>query len=62
MKIVRVDVNDLLRRTTDYVKPQNRFNQVEFDLRLDESLPAITADPGQLSRCSSTCSRTRPRR
>jgi signal transduction histidine kinase len=48
MKIVRVDVNDLLRRTTDFVKPQNKFNQVEFDLRLDESLPAITADPGQL--------------
>ena len=48
MKIVRVDVNDLLRRTTDFVRPQNKFNQVEFDLKLDESLPAITADPGQL--------------
>ena len=48
MKIVRVDVNDLLRRTADFVRPQNKFNQVEFDLRLDEALPPITADPGQL--------------
>ncbi len=48
MKIVRVDVNDLLRRTVDFVRPQNKFNQVEFDLVLDESLSLITADPGQL--------------
>jgi signal transduction histidine kinase len=48
MKIVRVDVNDLLRRTADFVRPQNKFNQVEFDLQLNETLPAITADPGQL--------------
>lgn len=45
---VRVDVNDLVRRTADFVRPQNKFNQVEFDLQLNESLPAITADPGQL--------------
>jgi signal transduction histidine kinase len=48
MKIVRVDVNDLLRRTADFVRPQNKFNQVEFELQLNEALPAITADPGQL--------------
>jgi signal transduction histidine kinase len=48
MKIVRVDINDLLRRTVDFVKPQNKFNQVEFDLQLADALPAITADPGQL--------------
>ncbi len=48
MKIVRVDVNDLIRRTADFVRPQNKFNQVEFALELAEGLPAITADPGQL--------------
>jgi signal transduction histidine kinase len=48
MKIVRVDVNDLLRRTVDFVKPQNKFGDVEFDLQLAEGLPPITADPGQL--------------
>ncbi|MEO6463216.1 MAG: ATP-binding protein [Candidatus Eisenbacteria bacterium] len=48
MKIVRVDVNDLLRRTVDFVQPQNKFDQVEFDLQLNDSLPPITADPGQL--------------
>ncbi len=48
MKIVRVDVNDLLRRTADFVLPQNKFSEVEIDLQLSEELPAITADPGQL--------------
>ena len=48
MKVVRVDVNDLLRRTADFVRPQNKFDQVEFALELGEGLPAITADPGQL--------------
>lgn len=48
MKIVRVDVNDLLRRTADFVRPQNKFSEVEFELELVEGLPLITADPGQL--------------
>lgn len=48
MKVVRVDVNDLVRRTADFVRPQNKFDQVEFELALAEGLPAITADPGQL--------------
>lgn len=48
MKVVRVDINDLIRRTADFVRPQNKFNQVEFALELAEGLPAITADAGQL--------------
>ncbi len=48
MKVVRVDVNDLLRRTADFVRPQNKFDQVDFVLELSDQLPAITADPGQL--------------
>ena len=48
MKVVRVDVNDLVRRTADFVRPQNKFDQVEFALELADGLPAITADPGQL--------------
>ena len=48
MKVVRVDLNDLLHRTVDFVKPQNKFDQVEFELDLAESLPAIAADAGQL--------------
>jgi len=48
MRVVRVDVNDLIRRTADFVRPQNKFDQVEFALELTEGLPAITADPGQL--------------
>jgi len=37
-----------VRRTADFVRPQNKFDQVEFALELGEGLPAITADPGQL--------------
>jgi len=48
IKAVRVDVNDLIRRTADFVRPQNKFDQVEFVLELAEGLPSITADPGQL--------------
>jgi signal transduction histidine kinase len=48
MKVVRVDVNDLIRRTADFVRPQNKFDMVEFALELSDALPAITADAGQL--------------
>jgi signal transduction histidine kinase len=48
IKIQRVDVNDLIGRTVEFVRPQNKFDGVEFELDLAESLPAIAADPGQL--------------
>jgi len=48
MKVVRVDVNDLIRRTADFVRPQNKFDAVDFSLELSDALPAITADAGQL--------------
>ncbi len=48
IKIQRVDINDLIRRTVEFVRPQNKFDGVDFDLELEESLPVITADPGQV--------------
>jgi signal transduction histidine kinase len=48
IKIQRVDINDLIRRTVEFVRPQNKFDGVDFEMDLDESLPVITADPGQI--------------
>jgi signal transduction histidine kinase len=48
LKIERVDVNALLNRSIEFVRPQNRFDGVEWDLKLDAALPELRADPGQL--------------
>jgi signal transduction histidine kinase len=48
IKIQRIDLADLIRRTIEFVRPQNKFDLVEFQLELAESLPAIAADPGQI--------------
>lgn len=48
LKIQRVDVNALVQRSVELVRPQNRFDGVEWDLRLAGSLPDLRADPGQL--------------
>jgi signal transduction histidine kinase len=48
IKIQRVDVNDLISRTVEFVRPQNKYDGVEFELDLAESLVPIAADPGQL--------------
>jgi signal transduction histidine kinase len=48
LNIERVDVNALLQRSVEFVRSQNRFDGVEWDLRLMEPLPELRADPGQL--------------
>lgn len=48
IKIQRVDLADLIRRTVEFVRPQNKFDGVEFELDQAEELPAIAADPGQI--------------
>lgn len=48
IKIQRIDLNDLVNRTVEFVRPQNKFDGVEFELDLTEGLPAIAADPGQI--------------
>lgn len=48
MKIERVDINGLIQRTMEFVRTQNRFDNIEWDLRLAETIPPLSADPGQL--------------
>jgi signal transduction histidine kinase len=48
LTIERVDVNALIQRTIEFVRTQNRFDGIEWDVRLAERLPELRADPGQL--------------
>jgi signal transduction histidine kinase len=48
LKVERVDLNALIQRSVEFVRPQNRFDGVEWDLKLTGSLPELRADPGQL--------------
>jgi signal transduction histidine kinase len=48
IKIQRVDLNDLVNRTVEFVRPQNKFDGVEFEIALGQDLPIISADPGQI--------------
>ena len=48
LNVERVDLNALIQRSVEFVRTQNRFDGVEWDLRLSEQLPALRADPGQL--------------
>jgi signal transduction histidine kinase len=48
LKIEQVDLNALVQRSVEFVRPQNRFDPIEWDLRLAAALPGLRADPGQL--------------
>jgi signal transduction histidine kinase len=48
LRIERVDVNALTHRSMEFVRSQNKFDAVEWDLRLAGEVPELRADPGQL--------------
>jgi signal transduction histidine kinase len=48
LDVERVDLNALIQRSIEFVRTQNRFDGVEWDLRLSEQVPALQGDPGQL--------------
>jgi signal transduction histidine kinase len=48
LKVERVDINALVQRSAEFVRPQNRFNGIEWDLQLPAGVPELRADPGQL--------------
>lgn len=48
LKVERVDVGDLVQRSVEFVRPQKRFDGIEWDLRLPAGVPELRADPGQL--------------
>jgi signal transduction histidine kinase len=48
LRIERVEVNSLVQRSIEFVHTQNRFDGVEWDMRLSEPSPELRGDPGQL--------------
>ncbi len=48
LRIERVDINALTQRSMEFVRSQNKFDAVEWDLRLAGGVPDLRADPGQL--------------
>jgi signal transduction histidine kinase len=48
LRIERVDIDALLRRSMEFVRSQNKFDAVEWELRLAEGVPDLRADPGQI--------------
>ncbi len=42
------DLNELLRRTVEFVRPQNRFDGIHFKFTPDPILPVVNVDPAQL--------------
>jgi len=41
-------LNDLVRRTVEFIVPQNKYERVAFDLDLAPDLPEASLDPGQI--------------
>jgi two-component system NtrC family sensor kinase len=41
-------LNDVIRRTVEFITPQNKYERVEFSLDLSEDVPVINLDPGQV--------------
>jgi signal transduction histidine kinase len=48
MKAMPTDVNSLVDRTVQFVKPQNRFDNVTISVNHDRSIPQTMLDPGQV--------------
>jgi signal transduction histidine kinase len=41
-------LNDVVRRTVEFIVPQNKYEQVAFDLDLAGDLPEMNIDPAQI--------------
>ena len=48
LRIERLDLNALVQRSMEFVRGQNKFDAVEWDLRLAGAIPELRADPGQI--------------
>jgi signal transduction histidine kinase len=48
LKVERVDVNGLIQRSIEFVRSQNRFDGVDWEVRFAEPAPQLRADPQQL--------------
>ncbi len=41
-------LNDVIRKTVEFITPQNKYERVEFSLDLSEDIPEMKLDPGQV--------------
>ena len=41
-------LNDVIRKTVEFITPQNKYDRVEFSLDLSEDVPVMDLDPGQV--------------
>jgi signal transduction histidine kinase len=48
LRIERVDVNALTQRSMEFVRSQNKFDTIEWELKLGPAVPELRADPGQI--------------
>jgi signal transduction histidine kinase len=48
VKMERVEVNELVNRSVEFVRSQNRFDGVEWDIRLTDGELHAQVDPGQI--------------
>ena len=48
VQMMRASLTQLVRQTVEFVRPQNKFQAIHFDLELDESLPQVHMDPAQI--------------
>ena len=47
-KKVECDINELIRKTLTFVKPQNVFKNISFRTELQPNLPHLSVDSGQI--------------
>jgi signal transduction histidine kinase len=48
IQVERLDLNALVLKSIEFVRPQNRFDQVEWETRLATNVPELRADSGQI--------------
>jgi len=41
-------LNEVIRKTIEYITPLNKYERVEFNLDLSEDVPSMNLDPGQM--------------
>ncbi|MCP4634252.1 MAG: GHKL domain-containing protein [candidate division Zixibacteria bacterium] len=42
------DINQIIERTVNFIRPQNKYRYIDFTIDLDSSLPAVNVDYGQM--------------
>jgi signal transduction histidine kinase len=48
VQMMQASLNQLVRQTVEFVRPQAKFLPLQFQFELDETLPQISMDPGRI--------------